>query len=183
MGGVMIATIFDVLTAPLAVLAFFFGVYQYYIARKWKILEFVAKKVDEFEEDPIVSDVFLMLDWVAIKLHFHISDSSPKFTVSHRKIVEALRSYNVGESNFTEEEEFIRRSFDHFLNKIGKFENFVEAGLIEKKHLDPYLKYWMLALQGKGKVVDQSTANAISNFIDEFDYASVRRLIRRYADE
>jgi hypothetical protein len=55
--------LFTILGVAGAVVAFFWGLYQYDQAQKWKRLEFIANEMKAFEDDPAVQKVSQMLDW------------------------------------------------------------------------------------------------------------------------
>jgi hypothetical protein len=97
------------ITAPLgvagALTGVFAGLYQHYRAQRWKVLEFVAKEIKEFEQVPAVINAMLMLDYEGLDIERFPDATGPekrKLSVDETLIVQSLVVQQV--RGFTETE-------------------------------------------------------------------------------
>lgn len=182
--------IFAVLSSLAAFIGLGFGLFQYYKAQIWKRAEFVAEQIKEFEEDPDVKNVMLALDWNERKIKF--SDEYTIDKVTEKLLCICLVSGDLstqknelmaqkGEAEFSEEESAIRDAFCRFLDYLERFDHFIEAKLITKEELTPYLRYWLnLVGNDNGQIKTSTFYQYLWNFIDYYGYSGVQRLFHRY---
>ena len=166
-----------------AVLGFVVGLFQYRKAQRWKIAEFVANEFKEFENDPVVADAMLILDWNPIKTPLAIMAETGRklseYPINHNDLEESLRHHGDVPQGFSEKQSILRQTFDHFFAKLGRFEHYIDAVLINKSDLDPYITYWMDALCGNGQILSRETCQKIWKFLKDYDYDDVVMLLSR----
>jgi hypothetical protein len=156
------------------------GLYQYWIAQRWKVAEFVAQEVKGFEDDKIIQDAMLILDYEVIKMPLAIDEGKgEEYRIAHGDLISALRKHKDNEERFDDKEFALRMTFDHFLALLGRFNHYINARLVRKHHLDPYLSYWMNALAGKG-LVEPGAAKAIRAYAKAYGFDDLTQLLTRY---
>jgi hypothetical protein len=158
-----------------AILTILFGLRQYRRAEQWKRGEFIAKEVKEFETNATVRSVFAAIDWSERRINLTADASAPPAfwtAVTRGFLWRALLPHEVnaihpewreqpregeslielvpdGEGNrgmFTRDAALARDAFDVFFDQLGRFGNFIEAGLIRAREVRPYLGYWLTDL-------------------------------------
>jgi hypothetical protein len=135
-----------------------------------------------------------MLDWDSRPLPLQPDDPpSPdnrfSYTTAHlrtalvsrstaRKDLESGKSI---ERPFTKEEVAIRDAFDLLLGRLGRFEAFIDAGLITFEELKPYLVYWM-ELIGNEKLRRKPTdvIYTLWAYINDYDFVGAKKLAARF---
>lgn len=182
-----------------ALLTFMFGIHQYGVAQQWKRAEFVAKQIKEFEDDTVVRNAMLMLDWNERKIAFsdctieRVTEDFLKVCLISGGNLDEMRS-NLEElkkrqgltqeqpQEFTIEEAAVRDAFSRFLDYLERFENFIKAGLVSEEEFKPYLVYWLKIIARKDKKPIKSLEfhQSLWDFIDSYGYTGVRNLLKRY---
>ncbi len=164
------------------VVLFFFGYYRYSKSQTWKKNEFVANEIRDFNSNKMVRNTMSMLDWN--KRYIELFPDRPEykerfFRVTRATLRSALLSHKIKEK-FKKEEVAIRDHFDCFLDYFEKFQQFIEAGLISKKELKPYLKYWIKRI---GDDIEPNVKNTIHHYINEYGYSGVQELFREFGQD
>lgn len=158
-----------------ATVTIYSGLRQYRRAEQWKRGEFIAKEIKEFETNPTVRSVFAAIDWSERRINLTSRPDAPpsEWTVVTRDFLwRALLPHEVnavhpewrnkprsGESMvevlpdgegkrglFSRDAALARDAFDVFFDQLGRFGNFIEAGLITAREVRPYLGYWLADL-------------------------------------
>lgn len=158
---------------------FIIGFGRYSKSQYWKMNEFVANEMKEFNQDRMVKNAKLMLDWDKrnIELFPEKEDYNERFfMVDREKLRSALMSHRL-KNVFKKEEVAIRDTFDHFFDHLEKFHHFIEAGLITEKELAPYLRYWMNVI---GETIEPRTKNVIHHYINEYQFKGVQELFMKF---
>ena len=78
---------------------------------------------------------------------------------------------------FTKVEVAIRDNFDCFLNYFEIFEQYIEAGLITSKELEPYIKYWINTISDD---IESDVKNTIHHYINEYGYKGTQTIFTRF---
>lgn len=158
---------------------FVIGLIRYTRDQTWKRHEFVAKEIKEFNGDKMVRNTMYMLDWGSryIELFYEHPDPGKRYAKVTRATLRAALQSHKFKSRFTRTEVAIRDHFDHFLNRIEMFEQFIEAELITKKEVEPYLKYWIETI---GEDLEEEMKNTIYHYINEYGYQGVQKLFDRF---
>lgn len=164
-----------------ALAVFVVGLWQYRRAQSWKRMEFIAQEMNKFRADPMVKDVFQLLDWEVRNLDLGLKkdDGTPDVKiVTYGDTTGALVPHFARDVGFDAVEAAIRDRFDVFLDYLVHFENFVQARLIKPKDIEPYLEYWAGALAGNGDIAKPLLAE-FWNFVDAYGYFKARMLLTR----
>ena len=183
------ATLVDAVVKVLAlsggIVGFVVAYQRYTRTQQWKILEFVASKIKEFDRDPEVQKAKKMLDWweYLVELFPYKEDESQRrVLVTDRIVMGALRTEGF-EKRFEDKEVEIRNIFDTFFDYMDRFENYVESGLVEYEQLHPYLGYWLAMIVGQ-KEPDPRSAwrDAMKMFIEKYHSPGTSKLVNTYME-
>jgi hypothetical protein len=167
-----------------AALAFLIGLAQYRKSQKWKRVEFVASEMKVFFDDEAVKAATLMLDWSQKEIDlykYRENEDNEKEWVTYALVAESLNTDP--EAHYDKRQSAIREIFDRLLTFLERFESFIEAGVVEKKDLEPYLHYWIKMLAGKddkSPLVSQQVLPHLWRFAVHFRYQKVLRFVERY---
>ncbi|MGQ7856633.1 hypothetical protein ACUN24_20540 [Pedobacter sp. WC2501] len=161
---------------------FLIGLKRYGKDQKWKRNEFVAAQAKEFNADKLVRNTMYMLDWGS--RYVELFPESPVYAERFAKVTRgglrsALQSHTT-KRRFTPVEVAIRDHFDCFLNYFEVFEQYIEAGLISEKELEPYLRYWVQTISDD---IEQEVRNSIHHYVDEYGFRGTQSLFRRFGKE
>jgi hypothetical protein len=182
----MIVSVFG---TGLALFTLWRGFEQYQSDQKWKRTEFVSQQVKEFEADPDVRNVMLMLDWNSRPIR--IPEAYPLllppdnfFPVDDMVLCNALDTCNLEEGMPTPET-YIRDAFSRFLDYLERFEIHIKTQLATQEQLDPYLRYWLNLLSPEQALHKKSPLfyDLLWRFIDSHSYVHMRNLMQRYTIE
>ena len=163
---------------------FFVGLNQYRNSQAWKRSEFVATEIKDAFKDKAVRTALQMMDWNSTYCDLSNNDCEAelkKTLVTDEILSRALTPHMFRPDCFNPVETRIRVIFDELLGSLQRFEHFIEAGLVEKKNFDPYLRYWM-------KIMGDSTSgrkpitvlHSIWRYIEFYGYDDVQRLFGRF---
>jgi len=164
-----------------ASVAFVVSLVQYRKAQRWKRAEWVATEMDAFFHDPAVKTALHLIDWGAreVELHPNRDVRADRFVmVTDDALAMALMSHMDRPSGFTEDEVALRDIFDHFLDRLGRIQSFVKAGLITVNDVSPYLGYWAEQISCT-KPNDSSVDRLVQlqKFIQHYGYTGVAKLL------
>ena len=134
----------------LAVGGFVIGLGQYRKSQQWKRAEFVANEMKDFNAQPRVKNAKLMLDWTRQRVEIFPDDPDPNnrcVWVTHEDLAKALIPHTEAEQGkFEEPLASIRLTFDEFFDHLELFGSFMQARLVTREELDPYVDYWVRLL-------------------------------------
>jgi hypothetical protein len=164
---------------------FFIGFKRYKKDQIWKRNEFVAKEIKEFTSDKMVRNAMSILDWGEryIELFPNKINYDERFEKVDRNILKAAlqfhehRNKEIGKERFTTTEVAIRDTFDHFLSFFERFYQFIEAGLITKKELEPYLNYWIKTISND---MEEDVRNVIYHYVDKYGFSGTQKLFEKF---
>ena len=164
------------------IVGFSVGLWQYYKAQRWKVLEFVAREVKEFEQQPAVANAMLMLDYEGMDIELFPNAEKTKdryIAVDEDLIVKALVVRQ--DRGFTDVEVAIRDTFDEFFGYLERFDQYIVSGLVRYKDFHPYLRYWLgILAEGRSGLKSPQLVTAVGEFLSAFEYRGVLRLFDRY---
>jgi len=139
---------------PIGAITLLLGVLEYIRAQAWKRAEFLAEVIKEFESNPMVHNVLLMLDWEdrPIELFPDMEKRESRFSrVDDRILLKSLATHDVRiveeeESvkvvplteaeradhrlSFSPDQAAIRDCMDEFLNRLERFDSHVRSHLV-----------------------------------------------------
>lgn len=163
--------------------AFVAGIREYVIAQRWKRTEWIATAVRLFLDDVKVQRALQMIDWSSKQICLfpdHPDPTRRDAIVVDDFVARALLTHHK-HGPFTNEEAAVRDIFDHLLDRLALFEQFVETELVSVEHLRAHLGYW---LNNIGRVRDQSTKHArigaLHSYIQEYEFTDVEKLLNRF---
>lgn len=169
-------------------LVFYIGYRRYVKEQVWKRNEFVASEIKTFTNDSVVKNAMFMLDWE--KRYIQLFPDKPNYTerfakVDRKTLINALviykeKSVKEEEPKFTENEVAIRDTFDHFFNYFERFYQFIDAGLLSKKELEPYLNYWINSLTNW---MNPDARHVIYKFIDSYGFTGTQKLFLEFGKD
>jgi hypothetical protein len=163
--------------------AFINGLWQYRDAQKWKRNEFLVKEITEYEKNQYVINAQAVLDSNGQTIDLppkDASDTMPSMVVDSNTLTRALSILDPAKP-LTTAETRIRESFDIFLSNLEKFNNFINSGLVRKKEIEIYLRYWLKIVGDKTSPKLTDTARTqLWNYIKDNDYPGVLELLKKF---
>ncbi len=178
--------VLKVIAGLAATYAFYIGFKRYKKDQSWKRSEWVAKEIKDFTSDFMVRNAMYMLDWGTrdIELSPTNPNASARFVRVNREMLNnALEIHDVrqepapGETRFNTNEIAIRDTFDHFLSSFGKFNQFIEAGLITPAELRPYLIYWITTIAND---LNSTTRVALHDYIERYQFTDIQNFFLKF---
>lgn len=181
-------------------IVFVWGFTQYYQGQQWKKTEFLANEYKSFVTDPYVQRAMRMLDFprsdfklLEDEVELYVSAGLLKKTLacdfdtmqkafSNEYDDEQQRDYDIGAN-------IIRYTFDQFIIKMGLFQKYIDAGVVERKDIITYLDYWIKMIVATGNEKERFPNNAekflemkkqIIRFIDRYDYNGFKKLAGQF---
>ena len=167
---------------------FFIGIKRYIREQTWKRNEFVANEIKLFTSDSMVRNAMYILDWGSryIQLFPDKPNYDDRFVKVDRQILKkslqfhGLRIKEDGKERFTGTEVAIRDTFDHFLSYFERFYQFIEAGLLTKKELEPYLIYWINSMAND---MEEDARNVIYHYINSYGFSGTQKLFNQFGKD
>ena len=184
------------------IITLLFGIRQYRRAEQWRRGEFIAREIKEFESDPVIRNALLMIDWGKRRINLFLipepqetdlvritrTDQSkallphplknPHSRVSCTSDEESTS--DIAEPRFTAVEARIRDTYDALLDRLERFANSVESGLISSDELQPYLAYWIKSItRTDGNEEDAMWRCVLLTYIHYYDYTGIEVLLKR----
>jgi len=160
--------------------AFWFGLRQYSEAQTWKRHEFVAAEVRLFNSDPLARNAMQMIDWGtrSIELFPAHPDYNSRFVMVTRPALHtALTTHDKIGRPYNSTEAAIRDSFDGFFGGLERFEQFMQAGLVQADEFRPYLAYWIRSICEQA---NPKLRGLLDEYVRFYHFDSVGPLFQRY---
>jgi hypothetical protein len=174
------------------------GFFQYLKADKWKRAEFLAKEMHDFFNDKEIQIALTMIDWGVRDVQLGDLGDGRKTTIITREMqISALRPHTMDHTDFSSDrvalegeddkinfqrvEARIRDIYDRFLDQLSQFAAYVQTGLVSRREIDPYLKYWIndIAAETQNPLEAEWTL-AFFVYIHFYDFENVAWLFARY---
>jgi hypothetical protein len=168
----------EIIGVTLALGGFFFGLYQFYDAQKWKRAEFAASQLQKLDADPVLSAACKILDWksrtIAVPAPLKVSDDESTFQHEWETLAEGVKPESERKS-FDRPMELYRDIFDTFFTYLERVNHSIDIDLISKEQVSS-LEYWVkqVASPRFGPPVE------FGPFIDFYGYTGVRALMRKF---
>jgi hypothetical protein len=167
---------------------FFIGLRRYITDQNWKRNEFVAKEMKDFNNDIVIRNAMYILDWGAryIQLFPDKPNYEDRYVKVDRSILKRalqfhpLRIKEEGKDRFTATEVAIRDTFDHFFSYFERFNQFIEAGLLTKEELEPYLRYLINSIATE---MEESSRNVIYHYIHSYGFSGTQNLFKVFGKD
>lgn len=168
------------------IIVFTIGSSQYKTAQRWKKSEFLAKEMNDFNNNEDVMRAMVMLDWTQAEIFLYeeerLNELKEKTELSFdNKLLEFAFSDHIQIKDFKDEGFVIRQIFDTFFYELGKFQIYLDNNLIAKQDLEKHVYYWLRILAGqdnKGK--SSLVIKSLWNYIDVYQYDNIKKLLNTY---
>jgi len=178
------------ITVICTIVATIFLIPQYLETQKWRIYEFIAREVKEFEMRQETINVMRMLasNDRNIKLFPDADNSKNKFVlVKNKGLCEALASLE--DEGLDEDIQkprkadqayinaAIRDNFDRVLDNLERFNNLIESKVVTKEGLENYIDSWLDIIHN---YPDSEVRENLWLYIEKRKYFGVQKLFARY---
>lgn len=115
-----------------------------------------------------------MLDWNSLELDF----DGRKVRVDDNMLFEALQTHDTKHS-FTRDEMKIRELFDEYFDGLTEFLILDECGLVNKKDLRKFMKYWLDILSGERSSKSQKLNRQIDEYMLFYGFSKLHGFIHK----
>lgn len=159
---------------------FCFGLRQYSNAQAWKRHEFVASEIRLFNSDTLVRNAMQMIDWGTreIELFPASPDYKSRYELITRPVLHtALITHDKIGRPYTKSEAAIRDCFDAFFGGLERFEQVMQAGLVNAAEFRPYLAYWVRSICEEA---NPSLRGLMDEYVRFYHFDNVGPLFQRY---
>jgi hypothetical protein len=171
--------------------------------QEWKKAEYIANQVADFFADEQCARVVYEIDWrmrvVAVQFGANppvnilfVHDQEEKtseetddnadietkqyFDSGHFVVLaDALKSE--GSNSFTDWEMCARDDIDHFLNRFGRFQHLIDAGLFSFEEIEVHMKYVLDMLCGRKDHVSKTLVAQLEKYIANYDFTGAASLM------
>ncbi len=159
-------------------IGFSVGLYQYYIAQKWKRSEFAAKLLEELANDERLSTCCKLLDYSTRSLpvpeHYRTLTSEKTFIHNWNTLSHAMKPESqVGE--FDWQEMLYRDLFDYFFSYLERVDHYISIQLIDVNDVSS-LSYWTEQIASP-RFVRQPV---FMDFLEAYEYDGVLKLMNKF---
>lgn len=148
-------------------------VYEYSNKLNWERNKFLLDRLEIFFKDQNTKNIELILDWNKIRIYHE----NIEYKISDDVLLEALKTHDVKHS-FDNTELFLRNSFDDYFDKLTEFIILAESGMISKKNLKNFLKYWIDILNGKKNNKPKELSKQFLKYLDFYGYDKLIKFIK-----
>ena len=148
-------------------------VWEYSQIRKFEKNKFLLERIEKFNNLKSTEKVQKILDWNSIKIE--INDVSVK--VDDSIILEALKTHDQ-KASFDSTEVYLRQIFDDYFTGITELIILSNTGLVDKRNLKKFLKYWVDILNGNKRNKPEIFVQTISNYINFYGYEEVSKFLK-----
>jgi len=176
----------DILSLIGTVLAFGglgFGLYQYYIAQRWKRTEFAAQQLEKLSADPELDLCCKLLDW-AVRLspvpekYASLTDEKT-FVHDWRIMLQAmLPEEDSNKVDWDWQHMMYRDTFDKFFNYLERINHYISIHLIAEKDVAS-LRYWLEQISAP-RFLPPDQKTLFLRFIERYDYQGVLEMMKRF---
>ena len=170
-----------IVTTFLGLLGLGFGLYQYYVAQKWKRSEFAVKQLDQLMTDQELSLMCKLLDWrrrdMAIPEKYRTLTESSLFEHNWVVFAEAM-IHGRRDGPYTWQQAMYRDLVDRFCEYLQSLNHYVSIGLIDLRDITT-VQYWLRQL-AHPRFANKGEEEMFLRFIKFFEYPGVIELMDRF---
>lgn len=148
-------------------------VWEYSQSRKFEKNKFLLERIEKFNNLESSKKVQKILDWNSISIE--INDVRVK--VDDGILVESLKTHDQ-KASFDSIEVYLRQIFDDYFTGITELIILSNTGLVDKRNLKKFLKYWIDILNGKKKNKPKSFVKTIENYLKFYGYTEVLEFLK-----
>jgi hypothetical protein len=174
--------ILSIVGAIIALAGFAFGLYQYYVAQKWKRAEFAAQQLEKLSSDPDLDLCCKLLDWSVrvspVPEKYAALTDEKTFVHDWRVMREAmLPEEDSGKAEWDWQHMMYRDTFDKFFEYLERINHYITIRLVSEKDVAS-LRYWLEQLV-EPRFLPPEQRLLFQHFIDRYHYQGVREMIGR----
>ena len=159
-------------------IGFTVGLYQYYIAQKWKRSEFAASLLDEFANDERLSTCCKRLDYstrtLPVPKQYSALTSDTTFLHNWDALIRGMK-HESELARFDWQETLYRDLFDYFFSYLERVNHYINIRLIDT-HDVASLIYWVEQVSSPRFV----TEPVFIDFIKQYGYVGVIELMEKF---
>jgi len=148
-------------------------VWEYSQSRKFEKNKFLLERIEKFNNLESTQKVQKILDWNSISIEIN----DVKVKVDDGILVESLKTHDQKVS-FDSTEVYLRQIFDDYFTGITELIILSNTGLVDKRNLKKFLKYWIDILNGKKKNKPESFVKTIENYLKFYGYTEVLEFLK-----
>jgi hypothetical protein len=170
----------ELLTLILAAAGGTFALWRWTIDQRWRRVLHAQSLIEKFFAKQNTIEACKILDVVDEEVEFEFPDKSKKpIKLTNAFLIGALSTFDQKELN-DEGELVVRGILSNFFDDLSDFQNHIDARLIKRKDVKPYLEYWFQELTGTGRVHDEPKFGVqVAKYLKYFGYKKVLRLATR----
>lgn len=169
--------------AIVAVAALCFGLYQYYIAQKWKRAEFAAHQLQMLSSDAELDLCCKLLEWAGhaspVPEKYRVLSTQATFEHDLSTLLEAmLPREDADRSSWDWKHMVYREVFDRFFSYLERINHYISIDLISVSDVAS-LRYWLEQI-ARPCSLPQEHRTLFVCFMDRYRYSGVRELMGRF---
>jgi hypothetical protein len=160
-----------------------FGLYQYYIAQRWKRAEFAAQQLEKLSQDPELDLCCKLLDWAVrispVPEKYATLTEEKTFVHDWRTMLEAmLPEEDSDRVEWDWQHMMYRDAFDTFFKYLERINHYISIKLISEKDVAS-LGYWLEQITDP-RFLPPEQKTFFMRFIERYNYTGVLELIDRF---
>jgi hypothetical protein len=148
-------------------------VWEYSQSRKFEKNKFLLERIEKFNNLESTQKVQKILDWNSISIEIN----GVRVKVDDDILVESLKTHDQ-KSSFDSTEVYLRQIFDDYFTGITELIILSNTGLVDKRNLKKFLKYWIIILNGKKQNKPESFVKKIENYLKFYGYTEVLEFLK-----
>jgi hypothetical protein len=148
-------------------------VWEYSQSRKFEKNKFLLERIEKFNNLESTQKVQKILDWNSISIEIN----DVKVKVDDDILVESLKTHDQ-KASFDSTEVYLRQIFDDYFTGITELIILSNTGLVDKRNLKKFLKYWIIILNGAKQNKPESFVKTIENYLNFYGYAEVSEFLK-----
>ena len=148
-------------------------VWEYSQSRKFEKNKFLLERIEKFNNLESTQKVQKILDWNSISIEIN----GVRVKVDDDILVESLKTHDQ-KSSFDGTEVYLRQIFDDYFTGITELIILSNTGLVDKRNLKKFLKYWIIILNGKKQNKPESFVKKIENYLKFYGYTEVLEFLK-----
>lgn len=183
-----LARALELVGAAVALTALAFGLYQYYIAQKWKRAEFAAAQLQLLSSDEELDLCCKLLDWSgrvsAVPVKYQALTDARTFDHDWRVMKEAMLPEEDSaradwDWDWDWQHMMYRDMFDRFFSYLERIDHYISIDLISAGDVAS-LRYWIEQLE-RPRFLPENEQSLFRTFVTRYGYSGVSNLSKRFA--
>ena len=147
--------------------------WEYTQSRKFERNRFLLERIEKFNSLESTQKVKKLLDWNKISIDI----GGILHKIDDVFLIESLKT-NDEKGVFDTHEVYIREIFDDYFDGLSELITLSDTGLVDKKNLKKFLKYWIDILNGTKKNKPKVFVEVIKNYLEYYEYSDILRFIK-----